>query len=118
MTEETSGDLPAAARARHAELSEQIETAGFRYHVLDQPTISDAEYDLLMRELLALEESYPALRTPDSPSQRVGAAISTDFAAVEHLERMMSLDNALYPPRRAGGLGGAGWSATLRLRAR
>ncbi|HEX3829826.1 MAG TPA: NAD-dependent DNA ligase LigA [Sporichthyaceae bacterium] len=94
ISEEMSADLPAAARARHAWLSEQIETAGFRYHVLDQPTISDAEYDLLMRELLALEESYPELRTPDSPSQRVGAAISTDFAAVQHLERMMSLDNA------------------------
>jgi DNA ligase (NAD+) len=93
-SEATSGAPPVAARARHAELAEQLDTAGFRYHVLDQPTISDAEYDALMRELLALEESHPALRTPDSPSQRVGATISTDFTPVEHLERMMSLDNA------------------------
>jgi len=88
------GDLPAAARARHADLSEQLNDAAYRYYVLDHPTLADAEYDALMRELLALEEEHPALRTPDSPSQKVAGAISTDFAAVEHLERMMSLDNA------------------------
>ena len=85
---------PPDARARHAELSVDLDDALYRYHVLDRPTLSDAEYDALMRDLVALEESYPGLRTPDSPSQRVGAAISTDFAPVEHLERMMSLDNA------------------------
>jgi DNA ligase (NAD+) len=90
----TVEDLPAAARARHAELSEQLNDAAYRYYVLDHPTLSDADYDGLMRELLALEEEHPALRTPDSPSQKVAGAISTDFAAVEHLERMMSLDNA------------------------
>jgi DNA ligase (NAD+) len=87
-------DLPAAARARHADLSEQLNDAAYRYYVLDHPTLADAEYDALMRELTALEEEFPALRTPDSPSQKVAGAISTDFAAVEHLERMMSLDNA------------------------
>ncbi|HZR50611.1 MAG TPA: NAD-dependent DNA ligase LigA, partial [Streptosporangiaceae bacterium] len=65
-----------------------------RYHVLDAPLISDAEYDALMRELRALEEQHPDLRTPDSPTQKVGDVISTDFAPVEHLERLLSLDNA------------------------
>ena len=87
-------DIASSARARHAELSTELDDALYRYHVLDRPTLSDAEYDALMRELVALEEASPGLRTPDSPSQRVGAAISTDFAPVEHLERMMSLDNA------------------------
>jgi DNA ligase (NAD+) len=86
--------VPASARERHAELVQEISDHAYRYYVLDRPTISDAEYDALMRELLALEESYPQLRTPDSPSQNVGAPISTDFTPVEHLERMMSLDNA------------------------
>ena len=62
--------------------------------MLDSPLISDAEYDALMRELRELEERYPDLRTPDSPTQKVGDVISTDFAAVEHLERLLSLDNA------------------------
>jgi DNA ligase (NAD+) len=86
---------PAEARARHAELAEEIDHHQFRYYVLDAPEISDAEYDELMRELVTLEERYPALRTPDSPSQRVGYAYSTQFTPVAHAERMMSLDNAL-----------------------
>src|ERR687883_868699 len=90
----TVDGVPVDARERHAELSAQIEEAAYRYHVLDRPTISDADYDGLMRELLGLEERWPTLRTPDSPSQKVGAPVSTDFAPVEHLERMMSLDNA------------------------
>ena len=65
------------ARERHAELAEQIDHHQFRYFVLDSPEISDAEYDALMRELVALEERFPALRTPDSPSQRVGYAYAT-----------------------------------------
>ena len=81
------------ARERHAELAEQIDHHQFRYFVLDSPEISDAEYDALMRELVALEERFPALRTPDSPSQRVGYAYATQFAPVPHAERMMSLDN-------------------------
>jgi len=84
----------AAARHRHADLAAEITEHNHRYHVLDSPLISDAEYDALMRELRSIEEQYPDLRTPDSPTQKVGDVISTDFAAVEHLERLLSLDNA------------------------
>lgn len=87
-------EAPAAARERHAELSQQIEEHNYRYHVLDAPVVSDAEYDKLMAELRDLENSYPELRTPDSPTQKVGAKISTDFTPVRHLERLQSLDNA------------------------
>jgi DNA ligase (NAD+) len=84
----------AAARHRHADLAVEITEHNHRYHVLDAPVISDAEYDALMRELRELENRYPDLRTPDSPTQKVGDVISTDFAPVEHLERLLSLDNA------------------------
>jgi DNA ligase (NAD+) len=87
----------AAARQRHAELAAEVTENNYRYHVLDSPLISDAEYDALMRELRGLEGTYPELRTPDSPTQRVGDVISTDFAPVEHLERLLSLDNAFSP---------------------
>jgi DNA ligase (NAD+) len=83
-----------ADRRRHAQLAAEITEHNHRYHVLDSPLISDAEYDALMRELRALEERHPDLRTPDSPTQKVGDVISTDFAAVEHLQRLLSLDNA------------------------
>jgi DNA ligase (NAD+) len=85
--------VPAADRERHAELSRTLDDLAFRYYVLAQPTVSDAEYDGLMRELTGLEERWPTLRTPDSPSQRVMETFSTDFTPVEHLERLMSLDN-------------------------
>ena len=85
---------PPAAREEHQELSEQIEEARWRYYVLDDPTISDADFDQRLRRLEALEEQYPELRTPDSPTQKVGGAVSTDFTAVDHLQRMESLDNA------------------------
>ncbi|GAC1332488.1 MAG: NAD-dependent DNA ligase LigA [Mycobacteriales bacterium] len=78
---------------RHAELARILDDHAYRYYVLDQPTASDAEYDELMRELVALEEQDSSLRTPDSPSQRVAGAYATTFTPVEHLERMMSLDN-------------------------
>ena len=66
----------------------------FRYYVRDAPIVSDAEFDELLRRLSALEEQYPELRTPDSPSQLVGGAgFATDFTEAEHLERMLSLDN-------------------------
>jgi DNA ligase (NAD+) len=84
----------AAARQRHTELADQVTDHNYRYHVLDAPLVSDAEYDALMRELRELEASYPELRTPDSPTQKVGDVISTDFAPVEHLERLLSLDNS------------------------
>ena len=84
---------PEEARSRHAELSEKLLDAKYRYYVLDSPTISDAAYDEDMRELEGLEDDFPELRTPDSPSQLVGAPISTLFTPVEHLERLLSLDN-------------------------
>ena len=81
------------ASARHARLSDELRGHQYRYYVLDSPTVSDAEFDTLLRELEALEEQYPALRTPDSPTQNVGGTFSTLFTPVEHAERMMSLDN-------------------------
>ena len=84
---------PAGARRRHADLSLDITEADHRYYVLDSPTISDIDYDTKMRELRALEERYPELRTPDSPTQTVHGSISTLFTPVEHLERLLSLDN-------------------------
>ena len=77
-----------------AELREQIRYHLYRYHVLDDPLISDAEYDALMRELRALEQAHPELVTPDSPTQRVGAAPSEKFAKVRHPVPMLSLGNA------------------------
>ncbi|MFE9635410.1 NAD-dependent DNA ligase LigA [Streptomyces sp. NPDC006463] len=85
---------PAAVREQHALLAEQVEEHRFRYYVNDQPVVSDAEFDKLLRSLEALEEQYPQLRTPDSPTQKVAGAYETDFASVEHRERMLSLDNA------------------------
>ncbi|HEX4471417.1 MAG TPA: NAD-dependent DNA ligase LigA [Nocardioides sp.] len=82
------------ARERHRQLSEQIEDARWRYFVLDEPTLSDADYDVRMRGLQDLEEEFPELRTPDSPTQKVGGAVSTEFTAVDHRRPMESLDNA------------------------
>jgi len=86
-------EAPVGARKRHADLSLDITEADHRYYILDSPTISDIDYDTKMRELRALEEQYPELRTPDSPTQTVHGAISTLFTPVEHLERLLSLDN-------------------------
>jgi DNA ligase (NAD+) len=102
------------ARQRHAGLSEQIREHDYRYYVLDSPLIADAEYDKLMRELRELEERFPELRTPDSPTQRPGGGLSTLFTPVQHLERMLSLDNAFSLAEldawgtRVARLGGAG----------
>ncbi|MBO0867389.1 MAG: NAD-dependent DNA ligase LigA [Micromonosporaceae bacterium] len=84
---------PADVRERHAALCQEIEENRYRYFVLDAPTVSDGQYDALMRELNRLEADYPALRTPDSPSQTVGGTYSTLFTPVDHAERMLSLDN-------------------------
>jgi len=89
-----SEGVPVDVRERHAELSQELDEHSYRYHVLDRPTVSDAEYDRLMRELEGIESDYPELRTPDSPTQKVGGSFSTQFTPVEHLERMFSLDNA------------------------
>jgi DNA ligase (NAD+) len=83
----------AAARKRVKELREAIDYHSYRYHVLDDPEVADAEYDALVGELLALEEEFSDLITPDSPTQRVGAPPSDMFAPVQHRSRMMSLDN-------------------------
>jgi len=82
------------ARERHADLTDQLNDARWRYHVLDQPTISDGAYDQLIRTLEQLEADFPALRTPDSPTQQVGGPPSTTFTPVTHLQKLMSLDNA------------------------
>lgn len=87
----------AAAKLRVEELREQLNHHAYRYHVLDEPEISDAEYDELMRELKELEERFPELVTPDSPTQRVGMTPADLFAPVEHRARMLSLDNAFSP---------------------
>lgn len=79
---------------RAEQLRAEIEHHNRRYYELDEPEVSDADYDALVRELQALEEEYPDLRTPDSPTQRVGAGVSTLFAEARHLQPMMSLDNA------------------------
>jgi DNA ligase (NAD+) len=82
-------------KRRVEELRADLNHHSYRYHVLDDPEISDAEYDELMRELRALEERFPELVTEDSPTQRVGGAPATDlFAPVEHRTPMLSLDNA------------------------
>ena len=78
---------------RHGELSRTLDDLAFQYYVKNAPTVSDAEYDQLMRELEAIEEEHPELRTPNSPTQKVNESYSTDFAPVDHLERLMSLDN-------------------------
>lgn len=81
-------------RQRHKDLSEQIEEHRARYYDRSEPTVSDAEYDALMRELEQIEESVPELRTSKSPTQTVGGYASSSFESYEHRERMLSLDNA------------------------
>src|SRR5512144_1130757 len=81
--------------ARAEELRTLLREASHRYYVLDAPTLSDAEYDRLFRELEELEAEHPDLITPDSPTRRVGAAPSEKFAKVAHRRQMMSLANAM-----------------------
>ena len=110
----TEPDLPAstvtAAPAepdiirRHGELAEIITGHQFRYYVLDAPTATDAEFDTLLRELQAIEDAHPELVTPESPTQRVGGGFATEFAAVAHRQRMLSLDNVFEPDELAGWL--------------
>jgi DNA ligase (NAD+) len=89
--------VPDDARHRWTDIAEQVRAHQFAYYVRDAPTVSDAEYDALMAALGALEAEHPGLRTPDSPTQNVGGTWSTDFEPVDHLERMMSLDNVFSP---------------------
>ncbi len=85
--------IPDGARHRWAELADLVRVHRFAYYLRDAPTISDGAFDALLRELESLEAEHPGLRTPDSPTQVVGGTFSTDFAPVDHLERMLSLDN-------------------------
>src|SRR6476659_3227637 len=89
--------MKADAAKRAAKLREQLDDANYRYHVLDAPVITDAEYDAQMRELEALEAAHPELASPESPTQRVGAAARGDFSEVVHARPMLSLSNAFSP---------------------
>jgi len=86
--------VPAEQRKRVEELREEIRQHNYRYYVLDDPSVPDAEYDRLMRELEALEREYPQLQDPDSPTQRVGTAPVSEFGEVRHGVPMLSLANA------------------------
>ncbi|WUI93494.1 NAD-dependent DNA ligase LigA [Nocardia puris] len=87
--------VPATAEQRVAwqRLADEVREHQFRYYVRDAPVISDGEFDELLRRLQAMEEEHPDLLTPDSPTQLVGGGFATDFSPVDHLERMLSLDN-------------------------
>ena len=86
--------MTASAAEQAASLRQQIERANYAYYVLDAPEISDAEYDRLFRELQALEAAHPDLRSPDSPTQRVGAPVASALAKYTHRRPMLSLANA------------------------
>jgi DNA ligase (NAD+) len=86
-------DLSQAAK-RAKELREQLNRHNYLYYVLDQPEISDQEYDELLRELANIEQIYPGLITPDSPTQKIGAPIREDIPTVRHMLKMLSLSNA------------------------
>ncbi|WP_430868697.1 NAD-dependent DNA ligase LigA [Demequina aurantiaca] len=95
MTDNTARPPVADARARHQELVQEVEAHRAAYYGDDAPTVSDAQYDVLERELQDLEALHPELATPESPTRTVGAASApTGFESVKHRERMMSLDNA------------------------
>ncbi|MSY56585.1 MAG: NAD-dependent DNA ligase LigA, partial [Actinobacteria bacterium] len=81
------------ARRRMSELTSEIRDHQFKYHVLDAPTITDSEFDGLLRELTALEAKYPELREADSPTLGIGGGFATSFTQHDHIEKMMSLDN-------------------------
>ncbi|MGC1733478.1 MAG: NAD-dependent DNA ligase LigA [Pseudonocardiaceae bacterium] len=89
-----AAEPPAEVRAEYGGLVETVRGHQFRYYVLDAPTVSDAEFDRQFHRLQELEARWPSLVTPDSPTQLVGGGFSTEFAAHDHLERMLSLDNA------------------------
>lgn len=86
--------VPPDVEQRAAKLREQIDEHNYRYYVLDAPTVTDAEYDRLFRELQALEAQYPSLITATSPTQRVGVQPAKEFEEVKHMTPMLSLDNA------------------------
>lgn len=87
------GVAPDGAREEWQRLAEEVRAHQFRYYVKDAPIISDGEFDELFKRLQVLEEKYTDLRSPDSPTQLVGGGFATEFEPVDHLERMLSLDN-------------------------
>ena len=95
MSEMNESDLEnfEGARNEHAQLSSQIEKHNHAYYVLDEPSISDYDFDQLMQHLINLEKRFPELQTPSSPSQRVGGAVLDSFSSVQHLIPMLSLSN-------------------------
>ncbi|VEG53440.1 NAD-dependent DNA ligase LigA [Mycolicibacterium aurum] len=98
LAEQAGDATDADVRRRWQELADEVRAHQFRYYVRDSPTITDAQFDELLRALEALEEQHPELRTPDSPTQLVGGAgFATDFTSADHLERMLSLDNVFTP---------------------
>jgi DNA ligase (NAD+) len=109
LAEQADEAPDADLRRRWQELADEVREHQFRYYVRDAPIISDAEFDKLLRELQALEDEHPELRTPDSPTQLVGGAgFATDFTQAEHLERMLSLDNVFAPEELAA------WAARIK----
>jgi len=86
--------VPQAVRKHATDLHQELHEHNYRYYVLDDPVITDAGYDQLLRELQDIEAQYPELISPDSPTQRVGAAPRKEFGEVRHAVRMLSLDNA------------------------
>ena len=122
MTSTEVAGVPVDVLERHGELCRVIDEHAYRYYVLDQPTVSDAEYDELMRELDAQESAYPQLRSPDSPTQKVAGGFATTFTPVEHLERMLSLDNVFsdeefdaWAARAAREVPVSGWLCELKV---
>ncbi len=115
--------MPDEDAARHAELTEIVRDAQFRYYVLDAPTLSDSEFDTLLLELQALEQQHPTLVSPDSPTQKVGGGFATAFAAIEHPEPMLSLDNVFSADELSAWLarteaeagGGVRWLTELKI---
>lgn len=96
MTSTEVDPVPPDVRRAWQELADEVRGHQFRYYVKDAPVISDGEFDALLGRLAALEEQYPELRSPDSPTQLVGGAgFATEFASADHLERMLSLDNEI-----------------------
>lgn len=111
------------AKQRIEELSEILAEHNYRYYVQSQPTIADAEYDVLLKELTSLEEQFPQLRRPDSPTQRVGAKIEGQLPPVVHRIKMMSLDNTYsvdelrqWDARVRKGLAGQDYELTVELK--
>ena len=126
-TGSATGSATAAApdAARHGELSRRLDEWAFQYYVLARPTVSDGEYDEAMHELERIEQRHPQLRTPDSPTQKVTETLSTLFTPVQHLERLLSLDNVFsaaeldaWAARVGRGLGGEArpsWLCELKI---